>query len=156
MVGERHPRRSDAWTSRTIGFRTMWIAPIALLLITAGPLAACADDASPSHIERSKLLAMIEAGNAPTVIDVRTRREFEDGHVPGALHIPFWAVLGRTSQVPTPRESPIVLYCAHGPRAGLAYAAFHVSGFERILYLEGHMSGWKKAGLPEEVSESPF
>jgi rhodanese-related sulfurtransferase len=125
-----------------------------LLVLTLGPLAARADDASDSHIEPSELLRRIEAGNAPTVVDVRSRREFDKSHVPGALHIPFWAVLGRSSQVPTPRESPIVLYCEHGPRAGLAKAAFRLSGFGQILYLEGHMSGWKKAGLPVEVSVS--
>jgi rhodanese-related sulfurtransferase len=114
-----------------------------------------ADDTYGSHIEPSELLRLIEAGHAPTVIDVRTRREFDAGHVPGALHIPFWAVLGRASEVPTPRDSPIVLYCAHGPRAGFAKAAFRLSGFEQILYLEGHMSGWKKAGLPQAESESP-
>lgn len=70
--------------------------------------------------------------------------------MPGALHIPFWAVLARASEVPTPPEQPIVIYCEHGPRAGLAKAGFRMSGFERVVYLEGHMSGWKKAGLPQE------
>lgn len=128
---------------------------IPMLVLALGPLAVRADEPSGSHIEASELLRLIEAGRAPTVIDVRTRREFDGGHVPGALHIPFWAVLGRSSEVPTPRESPIVLYCEHGPRAGLAKAAFRLSGFDRILYLKGHMTGWKKAGLPQTKSAPP-
>ena len=133
----------------------MRVLAISLLLLAVSPLAVRADALSGSHIEASELLRLIEAGRAPTVVDVRTRREFDGGHVPGALHIPFWAVLGRTSEVPTPSTSPIVLYCEHGPRAGLAKAAFRLSGFEQILYLEGHMSGWKKAGLPQAESASP-
>jgi hydroxyacylglutathione hydrolase len=127
---------------------------ISLLLLSVTPLSVRADALAGSHIEASELLRLIEAGRAPTVVDVRTRREFDAGHVPGALHIPFWAVLGRSSEVPTPRESPIVLYCEHGPRAGLAKAAFRLSGFDQILYLKGHMSGWKKAGLPQAESAS--
>jgi len=125
---------------------------IPLLVLTFGPLAVRADDRSGSHIEPSELLRQIEAGDAPTVVDVRSRREFDKGHVPGALHIPFWAALSRSSDLPTPRDSPIVLYCEHGPRAGVAKAAFRLSGFEQVLYLDGHMSGWKKAGLPLEGS----
>jgi len=125
---------------------------IPLLVLTFGPLAVRADDRQESHIEPSELLRQIEAGDAPTVVDVRSRREFDKGHVPGALHIPFWAALSRSSDLPTPRDSPIVLYCEHGPRAGVAKAAFRLSGFEQVLYLDGHMSGWKKAGLPLEGS----
>jgi rhodanese-related sulfurtransferase len=101
-------------------------------------------------IAAADLLAQIEAGHAPTVVDVRTRFEFERGHVPGAIHIPFWAVLPHVSRIPTPPAEPVVVYCEHGPRAGLAKAALRLAGYETVLYLEGHMIGWKRAGLPRE------
>jgi rhodanese-related sulfurtransferase len=44
-----------------------------------------------------------------------------------------------------------VLYCAHGPRAGIAKFALKLSGFDNIVYLEGHMSAWKAAKLPVET-----
>jgi hydroxyacylglutathione hydrolase len=95
-------------------------------------------------------LAHIEAGSAPTIVDVRSRSEFERGHVPGAIHIPFWAVMGRASEIPTPRDVPVVVYCAHGPRAGMAKAGLKMSGFRSVVYLEGHMTAWEEAGLPQE------
>ena len=119
--------------------------------LAVGPGGACADDAS--HVAPSELLEQIEAGKAPVIVDVRTQREYESGHVPGALHVPFWAAWTRAAQIPAPREGPIVVYCEHGPRAGIAKAAFRFSGFERVLYLEGHMSRWKKLGLRQETSQ---
>jgi rhodanese-related sulfurtransferase len=127
-------------------------AAIAIALVT---MPAHAAQASESHISQADLLRAIEAGEAPVIIDVRSNREFEKGHVPGALHIPFWAMLSRASQVPTPPEEPVVIYCEHGPRAGLAKAALRAAGFREVLYLEGHMSGWKRAGLPQETAASP-
>jgi rhodanese-related sulfurtransferase len=105
----------------------------------------------PSHITGTTLLAQIEAGTAPTILDVRSQREFAHGHVPGALHIPFWAVLTRMSEVSTSLADPIVVYCGHGPRAYVAGAVLRASGFRRVMYLEGHMLKWRQAGLRREI-----
>ena len=104
-----------------------------------------------SHIAPTTLLAQVEAGTAPTVLDVRSRREFADGHVPGALHIPFWALLTRRSEISTSLTDPVVVYCARGPRAYVAGVLLRASGFRRVMYLQGHMVKWRRAGLRQEV-----
>jgi len=114
---------------------------------------ARADDEISSPILAAALLARIEAGTAPSIIDVRSRSEFEAGHVPGAIHIPFWAVLGRTSEIPGEPDDPIVIYCEHGPRAYLAVSGFWIAGYPNVILLKGHMTGWKKLGLPQERVE---
>ncbi len=121
---------------------------MALLLL--GPTAASGEEL-PDPMTSAELWRRIEAGEAPTVIDVRTEKEFEAGHVPGAIHIPFWSIWGRLSEIPTPSEEPVVVTCEHGPRAGLAWAALRMAGFDRVILLEGHMSGWKRVGLPMET-----
>jgi len=105
----------------------------------------------PSHISGITLLAQIEAGSAPTVLDVRSQREFADGHVPGARHIPFWALPTRMSQISTSLTDPVVVYCGHGPRAYVAGAFLRASGFRRVMYLKGHFLKWRQAGLRQEV-----
>jgi rhodanese-related sulfurtransferase len=97
------------------------------------------------------LLARIKSGDAPVVLDVRSRREFESGHVPGAIHIPFWDVGKRSISLPADPGEPIVVYCGHGPRAWMAGTSLRRRGFSKILYLEGHMSTWKTRGFPREV-----
>ena len=37
-------------------------------------------------------MRQIDNGTAPVVVDVRSKKEFDEGHVPGAIHLPFWKV----------------------------------------------------------------
>jgi rhodanese-related sulfurtransferase len=97
------------------------------------------------------LLAEIEAGTAPVILDVRSRMEFVRGHVPGAIHIPFWTLPARTSEISASPGDPLVVYCGHGPRAWFAGAVLRSRGFRRVVYLEGHMWKWTQAGLRQEI-----
>ena len=123
----------------------------ALMLLAAG-MGGCASASTPDRMTPDALLASIGAGTAPLIVDVRTRREYEAGHVPGAIHIPFYTLLVRQDDIPGPRERPVVVYCEHGPRAGVARLALRLTGFTDVRYLDGHMSGWKERGLPKEPS----
>jgi rhodanese-related sulfurtransferase len=96
------------------------------------------------------LLALIESGNAPVIVDVRSRLEFDQGHVPGAIHIPFWAAAARSTQIPGDAEAPVIVYCGHGPRAYVAGRVLRRQGFSDVRYLDGHMSGWQHRGFPIE------
>ena len=102
-------------------------------------------------VTAADLLARIDAGAAPAILDVRSRWEFTCGHVPGAVHIPFWKLLNRAPDTAVSPDSPIVVYCGHGPRAWLVGASLRRRGFRSVLYLEGHMSAWRRARLREEV-----
>jgi hydroxyacylglutathione hydrolase len=96
------------------------------------------------------LLALIERGGAPVILDVRSRQEYDRGHVPGALHVPFW--LPRTAPLDLKPGTPLVVYCQHGPRAYLAGTRLRRRGFRHITYLAGHMTRWTREGLPEKRS----
>ncbi|MEO8258184.1 MAG: rhodanese-like domain-containing protein [Acidobacteriota bacterium] len=97
------------------------------------------------------LLAEIEAGIAPAILDVRSWAEFARGHVPGAQHMPFWAVPVRRSQIAASPDDMLVVYCGHGPRAWLAGAVLRRHGFQRVVYLDGHLAAWRQAGFREDV-----
>ena len=105
---------------------------------------------SADRISAPRLLAYIDAGEAPVILDVRSRAEFLGGHVPGARHIPFWRVSRRIGELAIPPGTELVVYCGHGPRAVLAARALRRCGYARITYLEGHFSQWRTAGLREE------
>lgn len=106
---------------------------------------------SADRISAEALLTRIESGAAPVILDVRSRGEFARGHVPGARHIPFWRMSGRIGELSIPRDSELVVYCGHGPRAVIAGRALRRRGFTRITYLEGHFTRWRGAGFREET-----
>jgi len=100
-------------------------------------------DESDAEISPEELLALIDRGTPPVVLDVRSRAEFARGHVPGARHMSFWSAhldAGSTSD----RDTPIVVYCGHGPRAAFAARALRRQGFSHVRLLRGHWSKWQR------------
>lgn len=59
------------------------------------------------------------------IIDVRTREEFQGGHVAGSINIPLQEITRRLDEIKS-MEQPILLCCASGGRSG--QAAAYLSG----------------------------
>ncbi|MCF7970371.1 MAG: rhodanese-like domain-containing protein [Methylococcaceae bacterium] len=110
-------------------------------------LQACSTS-SESHIQQTELLALLQADNTPAIIDVRSSMEYKAGHIPRAQHIPFWQSFTSDALDTYDKQNELILYCEHGPRAGIAKFAYFLAGFENIRYLEGHMTAWRSANLP--------
>ena len=102
------------------------------------------------EVDAHVLLDQIDSNTAPVILDVRSAKEFADGHLPGAINIPFESVAARAHELPGSRQSPVIVYCGHGPRAWMAGAALRKNGFTNVSYLAGHFSRWRTAGLREE------
>ncbi len=100
------------------------------------------------YMQPQELSTLIEKGKAPIIVDVRSNAEYQSGHVPGAIHVPFWTAFTTDKMEGYKKDDEVVMYCAHGPRAGVAKLAFRLAGFKKLSYLAGHMTGWAKAGLP--------
>ncbi len=97
-----------------------------------------------------ELAKRIRGKSAPCVVDVRSGFEYRSGHIPGAEHAPFLTVLLHLKKLPRDRKAPVVVACEHGPRAQLAAAMLRAAGFVNLELLQGHMAGWRRAGLPLE------
>ena len=110
-----------------------------------------ADASGPDgSITGAELLARIDRGESLPILDVRTEREFSGGHVPGAVNVPFTQVSSRLGDVPGAPDEALIVYCGHGPRAYMAAAALKRAGRPRIVYVTGHFSEWRIAGLRVE------
>ena len=115
-------------------------------------LAQTAGRDQSTHITAAELHERLDTGRAPVIVDVRSSHEYKSGHVPGAIHLPFWLAFARVDEIDATRDELVVVYCAHGPRAGIGKAALWLEGFTQVRYLQGHMTGWYRAGLPVETS----
>ncbi len=131
--------------------RTLWLGA-ALALACASALTATSSR-DGGRIQARDLLAQLASERAPLVVDVRTEREFRQGHVPGAVHVSFFSTFGKAGDLDARRDEPVIVYCEHGPRAWVARLGLGRHGFENVLLLDGHMSGWRDAGLPIEKVE---
>jgi hydroxyacylglutathione hydrolase len=118
-----------------------------LIVVLVAP--GCAQQET-EEMSPAELYTLIQSESPPLILDVRTLGEYRAGHVPGALHRPFYELLRRAPQVPASVDAPLIVYCEHGPRASIAAWGLRRSGFSRVVSLEGHMAAWKKRNLPVE------
>jgi len=101
----------------------------------------------PEQLQRA-----ISVGESILLVDVRTAKEFNSGHLPGAILLPHDRLLSSPSQIPRHGQTMIVVYCERGPRAKMAQRALITSGFSNVLHLRGDMSGWRASGLPVDLT----
>jgi glyoxylase-like metal-dependent hydrolase (beta-lactamase superfamily II)/rhodanese-related sulfurtransferase len=84
------------------------------------------------------------------VIDLREKEAFDQGHVPGARHIPRGQLeLRINAEFPDPTVR-IVTSCEFGKISTLAAATLRDLGFLRAAALDGGIKAWREAGLPLE------
>ncbi len=125
-----------------------FLLTLATLLVVS--LVACSQEPAAESISAADLDALITAGNAPFILDVRTEKEFADGHIPGAVNIPHTELESRITELSGQKNSTIVLHCRSGTRAATADKILRSNGFTRITELDGHMMGWQAGGHPVE------
>ena len=102
-------------------------------------------------ISPRELIARIDRGEAPPILDVRSALEFRQGHIPGAVHVPFWTVGAHLDDIPARPDDELIVYCGHGPRAWRAGSVLKRHGFTKVVYLQGHMHAWRQSQLREET-----
>src|ERR687885_125501 len=91
-------------------------------------------------------------GRVPLVIDVREQHEFEEGHIPGAVHVPRGHLESRIEGRAGDRSQPIVLYCASGQRSALAaHTLEKLLGYEDVASMTGGITLWKDRGFDVET-----
>ncbi len=83
---------------------------------------------------------------APVVIDVRERDEFEQGYIPGALHIPRGNLETRIERNVFEHATPIVVYCATGVRSVYAARTLGELGYTNVVSMAGGFAAWKENG----------
>ncbi|HKN08257.1 MAG TPA: DedA family protein/thiosulfate sulfurtransferase GlpE [Pseudomonadota bacterium] len=105
-----------------------------------------------ARISVDELYRLMDAGQAPVVVDVRTStaRAMQPQRIPGALHVTLKSVDGHINELPRDRE--IILYCSCPNEASAARVAKMLidAGFMRVRPLLGGLDAWIAAGHPVE------
>ena len=121
--------------------RPALVAVLALMLTAA----AWADE--PAAIEPQALAERISSGDTMLlVLDVRTAAEFDEGHIPTAVNIPYDSLAGRLAELGAPGERDVVVYCRSGRRSAIALDTLKEAGFSRLFHLEGDWQRWSGEG----------
>lgn len=95
-------------------------------------------------VEQARALIR-EQGAELRVIDVRTPREFEGGHLPGAVNIDVQDGDFRRRVSEHPKDEAVLVYCRSGNRSARAVEIMTELGFQNILEMKAGWRAWPDA-----------
>ena len=84
-------------------------------------------------------LVLWQAGKA-VIIDVRTQKEYEEGHIPDVALIPIDQLENRLDDMSQDRQ--VLLICHSGRRSAMGTNWLRSKGFEQVYNIEGGMLAW--------------
>ncbi len=100
-----------------------------------------------TEISAQELKQRLQKHEDLTLVDVREREEFVQGHIPEATFIPRGYLELQIEQHQVDRDKPVVVYCAGGVRSALAARNLKEMGYTNVISLIGVFNGWKNAGF---------
>jgi sulfur-carrier protein adenylyltransferase/sulfurtransferase len=102
------------------------------------------------EIDSTEGARLLESDDAPLFLDVREQDEWDQGIIPGALHIPRGSLESRVESR-VDRDRAIVVYCSVGHRSAFAANTLEELGYDNVVNLAGGFTEWKRNGFPTEL-----
>ena len=87
-------------------------------------------------------------GKGYTLVDVREKEEYREGHLEGALSLPRGFLEIRVEEAIAEKNTPIIAYCAGGTRSLLAAKQLREMGYTDVVSMTGGYTAWKNGGHP--------
>ena len=99
-------------------------------------------------INATELNQLLKEKTGIQLIDVRTQREFQSGHLKKAKLIDYYKSDFKKQLDALDKDKPVAIYCAVGVRSNNTLKMLKVMGFKEAYDLSGGINSWVQAGLP--------
>ncbi|MFM8870430.1 MAG: molybdopterin-synthase adenylyltransferase MoeB [Actinomycetota bacterium] len=100
-----------------------------------------------TEIDTNAAADKLSAGGV-SLLDVREPDEYDQGAIPGALHIPRGHLEAQVEAKLSDKNQPVVVYCAGGVRSAFAADTLQALGYTNVLSMAGGFGKWKDEGRP--------
>jgi len=107
-----------------------------------------------TEVDSARTRELLDAGDPPLLVDVREPDEWDEGHIPGAVHIPRGYLEQRIEAAAPDRAQQIVLSCAGGSRSAFATKTLEELGYDNVVNLAGGYTDWKRNGFPTQLPQT--
>jgi sulfur-carrier protein adenylyltransferase/sulfurtransferase len=98
------------------------------------------------EISTAEAHGRVDTDDVPLFLDVREPDEWQEGHLPGALHVPRGNLESRIESLVPDKDREIVVYCASGNRSAFAAKALGELDYTNVWSLAGGFVDWKRNG----------
>lgn len=82
------------------------------------------------------------------VVDLRTEKEFKEGHITASINVPFSELSSRLKALEKHKQSPVILVCKVGQHSGAASKIFREAGFVNVTRMNGGIAEWENSNMP--------
>ena len=124
-------------------FRSVLTFTLLLLLYSS----ACTQNTDTIQVSSAEFNHLISTSEG-VLLDVRTQREFQNGHIEQAGQLNFYALDFRSRLLLLPKDKPIFLYCNTGYRSDRAADFLIKNGYTQVYNLQHGIMEWELADLP--------
>ena len=116
---------------------------LVILILAAMLLTACGQnkendrEAVYMNITAEEAKAIMDREEGYIILDVREQDEYSQGHIPGAILIPYTEINAKAEAVLTDKDQLILVYCRSGRRSKIAAEALVELGYTNIKEFGG-------------------
>ena len=123
-----------------------------LLCLAVAPVFAADRPPVPKNVQNVGVeeFDKLRADKNAVVLDVRTEKEFKDGHIPGAMNLDVNAPDFTKKLAALDKDKTYLVHCAAGRRSLKACGVMDQSEFKKLVNLEDGFTSWTRAGKPVE------
>ena len=89
------------------------------------------------NITAEEAKEIMDSEEGYVILDVRTQKEFDQGHIPGAIQISHEEIAEKAEEVLTDKDQLILVYCRSGRRSKIAAEALVELGYTNIREFGG-------------------
>jgi rhodanese-related sulfurtransferase len=100
-----------------------------------------------TEISPQDAAAKLKSGEA-VMIDVRDKDEWDEGHIPDAMHLSRGTVELDIEEKVADLNAMVICHCGGGGRSALAAESLQKMGYKNVRSMAGGFKAWKAAGLP--------
>ncbi len=98
-------------------------------------------------VSPAQAVALINRSEA-VVVDIRDKKDFDEGHIVDAHHIPAAKLAQRVTELTKKQGKPVIVVCKMGQQAGESVKALEAAGHDPVYKMVGGMAEWRGQSLP--------
>jgi phage shock protein E len=100
-----------------------------------------------TEISPAEAAAKANSGEA-VIVDVREKDEWDEGHVPGAIHVSRGTIELDIEEKFADKNALIICHCGGGGRSALVAESLQKMGYKNVRSMAGGLKAWRASGLP--------